>query len=224
MLYAGPFDAEFVAKLKPNAALLATLPEKAAAEFAACSDDPAACTRAWMSACLHFFPDNEHAKMSTFRHARPGSVPAKTQPTSEAEPSPRERLQSLTMTTLKAQLVERGLKVSGKKGELIDRLLEDDDTQSPVADTESPVTVLAAPVQDVEDVQPEVENVASPPQATVATVDATADAQDDPGEAVTFQKKTVPQLKDLLRENNLKVSGKKADLVDRCLANGLSAS
>ena len=221
VLYKGPFDFEFVAKLKPNAALLASVPESIAEEFSNCSDDPNGCSPAWMSACLHLLPLDESEEMSSFRHIKkrgPG-VEGAARPTS-GTPA-RDKLQLQTVVQLKAQLVERGLKVSGKKGDLIDRLLEDL-TQSPNApdgqpDTAAPAAA-AGPEQDG--------NHVSPPQVTAAAaVGGAADAQGGGGSLETSLKKmTVAQLKDLLRENNCKVSGKKKELVERCVANGLSAN
>jgi SAP domain len=211
VLYSGPFDGSFIDKLQPNAAMLGILPDSIAAEFSDSADDRAGHTRAWMSACLHFFPEIDHPIMSTFRHARPGLVSAKS-----AKP------ESLTVIALKEQLVDRGLKVTGKKAELIDRLLEHD---SSVDALESPVEVAIEAAAPAEASAAPQNDHASPSQATPAaavTADAPESADDAAFQQTMLQQMTVPQLKELLRDNNLKVSGKKADLVDRCLANGLT--
>jgi hypothetical protein len=171
-----------------------------------------------MTACSHF-PEVDHPIMNSFKQAKLDAASAASE--SEA-PSVRQKLQALTKNDLKELLVQRGLKVSGKKGELIDRLLEADPSfdlpGSPEQSTET-ASPLAAAATDTE------VNNASPPQASsapVATADEGEEADDTKSEA--FQQMTIPKLKELLRKHELKVSGKKADLVNRCLANGLPIS
>ena len=83
------------------------------------------------------------------------------------------KLEDKTVVELKDLLRERGLKVSGKKAELVERLLG----------RESPKAVKS----------PKGRN---------------------PGKA-TLEKKTVVELKEMLREQGLKVSGTKTELIDR---------
>ena len=215
VLYFGLFDAKFMAKLQPNAALLATVPENIAEEFARSEDDPTERGRAWMKACVHFFPNDSSGTMATFRRVVGQDQSAAT-PKPASETPTRDALMAQTRVQLKAKLVDMGLKVSGKKSALVDRLLE---AGAPVSapEADGPPAVAAAAPEDQD-------TPASPPQVAVAAVGgATEPAGGAAGVEETFKQMTVVQLKDLLRENNCKLSGKKQDLVERCVANGLSA-
>ena len=56
------------------------------------------------------------------------------------------------------------------------------------------------------------------PAPAVATVEAPAPASSQSLDPASLQKLTVPALKDMLRDRGLKVSGKKADLIERLVS------
>lgn len=117
--------------------------------------------------------------------------------------SNRITLQRMTIAELKEILVSNGLKVSGKKQELIDRLLESPDA----ARTSS--TSISDTVQDIRAV-----GITTSPETD------TSELQESASEHI-LSELTVVELKNLLRSNGLKVGGNKSELIERCMANGL---
>lgn len=216
MLYNGPFDQNFVMSLKPSAAMLATLPESMAEDFAKCVDEPTGCSRAWMRACLHFLPDDAHPVLSTFRHTVGAKAGMPDPEPVEVELGLADQLKKMTVVALKEKLVERELKVSGKKSELVERLLADMQEKGAGAVAAAEPSATQQSVAAAEAPQ---QTAAEAPQESAAPPPAAADAPSDPE---AFQKMTVKDLKALLKDNSLKVSGKKQELVERCIANGLS--
>jgi hypothetical protein len=142
-----------------------------------------------------------------------GSRPPSSAPVVE----PTAALASMTVAKLKAEAKCRGLKVSGKKAELLARIVEYDHgrLQNAAVGTES---VTEAATESV------------PTSAMAAAKDGVTEEHDSAAEAefvpVSRSQQlallTIQELKELLRRANLKVSGTKPALIERCLENKVS--
>lgn len=126
-----------------------------------------------------------------------------------------DQMQGMTVTQLKKLLAGKGLKVSGRKQELIDRLLMEQDAvdAAPEAPTADVVPVEASMNDDAE----------SPSESHFSDSDVCNTLQDNSVSVGSLDDLTVADLKCLLRDNGLKVGGKKAELIQRCVANGIEA-
>lgn len=119
-----------------------------------------------------------------------------------------DQLQGMTVAQLKEILAAKGLKVSGRKQELVDRLLCE---------------------QELPDCSPGIETGVHPTSAGGGAQLSSASTgseeavsvEDDRGSETALAELTVAELKSLLRDNGLKVGGKKSELVERCMANGV---
>lgn len=121
---------------------------------------------------------------------------------------------SLKVADLKAECKARKLKVSGTKKELVARLEKHADggdaTEAEASESEpEPVPEPEPTPEPVAEAAPEPEPVA-------------AEAAGGGASEAELKKLTIPQLKDVLRGADLKLTGKKAELVERCLEAGLS--
>jgi len=116
-------------------------------------------------------------------------------PAGQRTTHPRSVLEKLTVIVLKAMLREHGLRVSGRKAELIQRLT-------------APTTLQQRPEQ--------ASGKASSQKQTSRRCQPAGRKghKGDTGDGPLMQR-TVIQLKELLRERGLKVSGRKAELVKR---------
>ncbi|KAL3943049.1 MAG: hypothetical protein SGBAC_002868 [Bacillariaceae sp.] len=147
---------------------------------------------------------------------------------------------SMTVPMLKQALKDRGLKVSGKKVELVDRLEsfesekldyptdDDDDDDDAEDDDAEDVSVVAEEVEEAEEAAEEVEEIeeAVETEETVPTTVESDDSDDETSDEwewtevdevsdVDYSSMTVSQLKEELRSLDLAVGGKKVDLIAR---------
>lgn len=140
---------------------------------------------------------------------------------------------SMTVPMLKQALKDRGLKVSGKKVELVDRLESkeseklDGTTDDHDDDDAEDVSIVAEEVEEAEEAAEEVEEIEEAVEAeeTVATMESDDNDDDSSDEwewtevdelsDVDYSSMTVSQLKEELRTLDLAVGGKKVDLIAR---------
>ena len=99
---------------------------------------------------------------------------------------------SMTVPNLKAALKEKGLPISGKKSELIERLKENSEDEDK-AETVDPI--------EEEKTKGETSEEAESKETETADVD--------------YDGMTVPNLKAALKEKGLPISGKKSELIER---------
>eukprot|EP00892_Ulva_mutabilis_P007526 jgi/Ulvmu1/5145/UM021_0162.1 len=118
------------------------------------------------------------------------------------------QVQSMTNAELREILASKGLKVSGNKRDLIDRLLAADQAGQvgPARLNES-----RSDVKRTSAVEPQL----------IADSEVPARHADGSKQQQALSDLTVAELKNLLRNSGLKLSGKKSDLIERCMANGL---
>jgi SAP domain len=229
--------------LQPNAALIHVL--RGNSKFLPGQSDIER-EEAWQAACSAVLTGQvaEAAENGAAAEVQPRRAPA-TAKSDTRQDSDDKDYSSMTVAELKKELVARGCKVSGKKQELIDRLLEHESTVSgqdeppperefdvapelesrdagsaavSAADANGNGVDRSAKKSEPEPAEPDPASEPELESAPAATEDAAAASPSE------LEKLTVPQLKELLRSKSLKLSGKKAELVERCVANGLSAA
>lgn len=120
-----------------------------------------------------------------------------------------DQLRGMTVVQLKEKLASKGLKVSGRKQELVDRLLQQEPPLHSLG-TESDAHTGSA------------SGDAQWASASTGTGEATS-VELDVGSEAALALLTVAELKALLRNNGLKVGGNKSELIERCMANGVKA-
>jgi hypothetical protein len=116
---------------------------------------------------------------------------------------------SMVVAEIKEECKRLNLKVTGKKADLIERI-EQHMAAGGTAAALAPPSGPPAP------------QVPETVERSVAAPAARTDAA--PGRIQDFEKYTISDLKEMLRSNKLKVSGKKADLIMRCVDNNIAAS
>lgn len=126
---------------------------------------------------------------------------------SDSEYSDADKLKRMTVAQLKEHLASQGLRVSGRKQDLIDRLLSHRSSVS----SDPEIDYVREPLNNQLETP-------SPPAIHTMALDNVAD---DGGNESRLTAMTVAELKILLRDSGLKVGGKKSELVERCIANGI---
>ena len=140
----------------------------------------------------------------------------------EVPPNYEDELKGKTVVHLKQLLREAGLKVGGTKAELIERLLESKADPASESVFEAALVANAAHDKLVANAANELSNLdASGEEDGVLEqeVEGIANGHSMPQHMrEQLQTLTVVELKEMLKENGEKVSGKKADLIDRLLS------
>ena len=118
----------------------------------------------------------------------------------------------MTVPQLKEELRQRGLKVSGVKAELLERLMVDGN------DADSDIRPLAAEAQSFIPPPSKLDYIPDEKPDTQSPIEGCVDSS-----SAVFSAMSVPQLKEELRQRGLKVSGVKAELLGRLMVDGNGA-
>jgi hypothetical protein len=119
---------------------------------------------------------------------------------------------SMVVAEIKEECKRLNLKVTGKKADLIERI----EQHMAAGGTAAALAQPSGPSA------PQVPETPAAVEPSVAAPAARTDAA--PGHFEDYEKYTISDLKEMLRSNKLKVSGKKADLIMRCVENNIAAS
>lgn len=159
----------------------------------------------------------EKAFASSAAESQPESLPDNN---AEDPPNYDEELKGKTVVHLKQLLRESGLKVGGTKSELIERLLESRADAATENAFEAALVANVAHDKLVANAANELANLDESEEEEALEQEIEETNGDSMPQHVRekLQSLTVVELKQMLKENGEKVSGKKAELIDRLLA------